>query len=127
MRVNNYLSVCMFQLNLELGCDSQREYLIETDEVLKQFEEAFQIIEKYQPDISLFPEVAYLQRYEKTYQKLSASRIIVAGSYYNGNINTTVIFSDGKKYEIPRKKNRGNAGKSLSIDRKGMDAYYCRH
>ena len=102
MRVNNYLSVCMFQLKLELGCDSKREYLIETDEVLKQLEEAFQIIEKYQPDISLFPEVAYSHRYEKTYKKLSASRIIVAGSYYNGNVNTTVIFSDGKKYEIPK-------------------------
>ena len=46
MRVNNYLSVCMFQLNLELACDSQREYLIETDEVLNQMEKAFQIIDK---------------------------------------------------------------------------------
>lgn len=102
MRMNNYLSVCMFQLNVELDCNSQYEYLIETNEVLKQVEAAFDIIKKYQPDIALFPEMTYLERYEKTYQKLSISRIIVAGSYYKDNINTTVIFSEGKKYEIAK-------------------------
>lgn len=102
MRVNNYLSVCMFQLKLQLDCNSQCEYLIETSEVLKQIETAFGIIKKYQPDVALFPEMAYLERYDKTYQELSVSRIIVAGSYYKGNVNTTVIFFEGKKYEVPK-------------------------
>lgn len=102
MRVNNYLSVCMFQLDTRLDCNSKCEYLIETSEVLKQIEKAFGIIEKYQPDIVLFPEMAYLPKYEKTYQALSISRIIVAGSYYKENINTTVIFSNGVKYEVPK-------------------------
>lgn len=103
MQMNNYLSVCMFQLNIDLDCNSQYEYLIETPEVLRQMEAAFGIIEKYQPDISLFPEMTYLARYEKTYQELSASRIIVAGSYYKDGINVTVIFSNGEKHEIPKR------------------------
>lgn len=102
MRVNNYLSVCMFQLKTHLDCNSKDEYLIEASEVFKQMEESFRIIEEYQPDISLFPEMAYLERYEEVYQKLSASKIIVAGSYYKGGINTTVIFLNGKKIEIPK-------------------------
>jgi len=102
MRVNNYLSVCMFQLKVQLDCNSQNEYLIETNEVLKQVETAFQIIENYKPDISLFPEMTYLERFDEIYQKLSISRIIIAGSYYKSGINTTVIFSDGVKHEIPK-------------------------
>lgn len=102
MRVNNYLSVCMFQLDMQLDCNSKYEYLIETTEVFKQIEKAFSIIEQYQPDIALFPEMAYVSRYEEMYQKLSISRIIVAGSYYKEGINTTVIFLDGVKHEIPK-------------------------
>lgn len=102
MRKNNYLAVCMFQLNVKLDCDSKNEYLIETKEVLKQIESAFGIIKKYQPDIAMFPEMTYLEKYEKTYQELSISRIIVAGSYYKNGINTTVIFSNGVKSEIPK-------------------------
>lgn len=102
MRMNNYLSVCMFQLNVQLDCNSKDEYIIETQEVLKQMESAFQTIEKLQPDIALFPEMTYLQSYEETYRKLSTSKIIVAGSYYKQGINTTVIFSNGEKHEIPK-------------------------
>ena len=102
MLVNNYLSVCMFQLNVHLDCNSKNEYLIETSEVFKQVESAFDIIKEYQPDISLFPEMTYLDRYEAMYQKLSTSKIIVAGSYYKEGINTTVIFVDGVKHEIPK-------------------------
>ena len=102
MRVNNYLSVCMFQLKLDLDCNSQDEYLIETSETLRQIEKAFQIIEKYKPDIALFPEEAYLEKFEKKYQELSISKIIVAGSYYKNGINTTVIFQDGVKYEMAK-------------------------
>ena len=100
--MNNYLSVCMFQLKVDLDCNSKFEYLIETEEVFRQMEEAFRIIEKYQPDISLFPEMMYLEKYEEMYQKLSLSKIIVAGSYYKEGINTTVVFLNGEKHEIPK-------------------------
>ncbi len=102
MRVNNYLSVCMFQLRVHLDCDSVNEYILETEELTKQMEKAFFIIKRFNPDISLFPEMTYLQRYEKTYQQLSKGKVIVAGSYYKGGINRTVVFEDGKKKEIPK-------------------------
>ena len=102
MRVDDYLSVCMFQLKVHLDCDSRSEYIIETEEVFKQMENAFKVIEELNPDICLFPEMTYLKKYEKEYQKLSASKIIVAGSYYKNGINTTVIFSDGKRHEIEK-------------------------
>lgn len=102
MRMNDYLSVCMFQLKVHLDCDSTNEFLIETEEFLKQMESAFRIIEEYKPDISLFPEITYMERYEKKYQELSMSRIIVAGSYYKDGINTTVVFANGEKRELPK-------------------------
>lgn len=102
MRVNDYLSVCMFQLKVDLDCDSRNEFLVETEDAIGQMESAFRIIEELKPDISLFPEITYMERYEEKYQELSISRIIVAGSYYKDGINTTVVFEDGKKREIPK-------------------------
>lgn len=60
IRVDDYLSVCMFQLKVNLDCNSVDEYIIETKEVNSQLEAAFSIIEKRKPDISLFPEMTYL-------------------------------------------------------------------
>ena len=50
----------MFQLKVNLDCNSVDEYIIETKEVNSQLEAAFSIIEKRKPDISLFPEMTYL-------------------------------------------------------------------
>lgn len=100
--MNNYLSVCMFQLKCLCDCDSEKEYLIETREIIEEIERAFDIILKYQPDIALFPEMTYLEKYEKKYEKASDSRIIVAGSYYKDGINTTVVFENGKKKEFSK-------------------------
>lgn len=102
MRMNDYLSVCMFQLKVHLDCDTTNEFLIETEEVLRQMESAFRIIEELKPGISLFPEMTYLERYEEKYQELSISRLIVAGSYYKDGINTTVVFENGKKHEFAK-------------------------
>ena len=100
--MNNYLSVCMFQLKIQCDCDSQNEFLLETDEVFKQFEKALGIISFCQSDIALFPEMTYLEKYESQYLKLSENRIIVAGSHYKNGINTTVVFENGQKREIPK-------------------------
>lgn len=100
--MNNYLSVCMFQLKVNLSCNSEFEYLIENEDVFRQVEKAFKIIQEYKPDISLFPEMTYIEKFDKRYKELSASRIIVAGSYYKKGINTTVVFYDGAKYEISK-------------------------
>ena len=102
MRVNNYLSVCMFQLKVDLDCDSKKEFLIESEENFKQIESALGIIEEYKPDVAMFPEMTYVEKLDKKYQELSKTRIIVAGSYYKDGINTTVVFSDGEKHEIAK-------------------------
>ncbi|MCI9178324.1 MAG: hypothetical protein HFJ28_07290 [Clostridia bacterium] len=102
MRVNNYLSVCMFQLKVDLDCNSREEYLIETKEVQGQLEVAFQKIEELRPDVALFPEMTYLVEYEQQYEKLSEGKIIVAGSYYQNGINTTVVFENGVKHKIAK-------------------------
>lgn len=100
--MNNYLSVCMFQLKVNLDCNSKEEYLVESEDFFKQLEKAFLIIDEHKPDITLFPEMTYSEKYDEKYHELSKSRIIVAGSYYEEGINTMVIFYDGIKHEIPK-------------------------
>lgn len=103
MRINNYLSVLMCQLNMKLDCNNRDEYLIETDSISKQVKKAFKIIQKKQPDITLFPEMAYMKKFEDMYKKYSANnKIIVAGSYYKNGINMTVVFQNGIKKEISK-------------------------
>lgn len=103
MRINNYLSVLMFQLNMTLDCNSCDEYLIETDSIDEQLQNAFKMMQSKQPDIALFPEMAYVSKFEETYKDFSKhNKIIVAGSYYKDGINMTVVFQDGEKYEIPK-------------------------
>lgn len=105
--MNNYLSVAMFQLSIQCDCDSQKEFMLETKEVIQQIEKAFFFISEHKADIALFPEMAYLKKFDKTYCSLSNGRIIVAGSYYKNGINTTVVFQDGKKFEIPKRYSSG--------------------
>lgn len=103
MRINDYLSVLMFQLKMTLDCNSKDEYLIETDSIDNQLQKAFEMMQSKQPDITLFPEMAYVSKFEENYKKFSEhNKIIVAGSYYKDGINRTVVFQDGEKYEIPK-------------------------
>lgn len=103
MRANNYLSVLMCQLNLTLDCNSTDEYLARTDSIDGQMQKAFNLMQSKQPDITMFPEIAYIQKFEETYTSFSqGDKIVVAGSYYKDGINRTVIFQNGKKQEIPK-------------------------
>lgn len=101
MRIDKYLSVWMFQLNMTLDCNSTDEYLIETDRMEEQLKKAFQMMQNNQADITLFPEMAYMTKSEETYQAFSKpNKIVVAGSYYKDGINRTVVFQNGTKFEI---------------------------
>lgn len=103
MRVNDYLSVLMCQLNMTLDCNSKDEYLVETESVYEQIGKAFKIMQDKQPDVTLFPEMAYVKAFEEEYKRFSKQgKIVAAGSYYEDGINKTVVFQDGKKYEIPK-------------------------
>lgn len=103
MRINDYLSVLMCQLNMVLDCNNRDEYLIETDNFYKQTDKAFKIMQEKQPDITLFPELSYLRNFDEKYCEFSKDgKIVVAGSYYENGINKTVVFQNGIKYEIPK-------------------------
>ena len=103
MRVNDYLSVLMCQLNIVLDCNNIDEYLVETEYTKEQMTKALYVIKNKQPDITLFPEISYDEKLEKTYRKFSKNdKIIVAGSYYKNGINNTVVFQNGVKHEIPK-------------------------
>lgn len=103
MQINNYLSVLMCQLDMELDCNAQDEYLIETGSIKEQINNATRIIEDKHPDITLFPEMAYIKEYEKIYKSLSKNgKIVVAGSHYEDGVNKTVVFQNERKYEIPK-------------------------
>lgn len=103
MRTNNYLSVCTFQLKVNLDCDSHNEFLIEDEDVKRQLEASFEIIRKRKPDISIFPEMTFMKKYDDVYKELSRGRIIVAGSYYKNGINTTVVYQHTLRFDIPKR------------------------
>jgi hypothetical protein len=113
----------MFQIKCLCDCDYENEYLIETKEVLEELERAFEIISKYQPDISLFPEMSYVEKYEKRYMEASKEKIIIAGSYYKNGINTTVVFENGKKKEILKRYASGAEPMARKISFMEVDAF----
>ena len=104
MLKNNYLSVMMFQLKLTIVCDSQKDSLVLTEEYFTQMKNSIEAIQKFLPDICVFPEMSYQEEYAKELAELSKSeRLIVFGSDYVGNINKTKVFFDGKLYEITKR------------------------
>ena len=104
MLKNNYLSVMMFQLKLTIVCDSQKDSLVLTEEYFTQMKNSIEAIQKFLPDICVFPEMSYQEEYAKELAELSkGERLIVFGSDYVGNINKTKVFFDGKLYEITKR------------------------
>lgn len=101
MLKNNYLSVMMFQLKLEIICTSQKDLLVLTDEYYTQMENSIDAIQKFKPDICIFPEMAYQEVYANKLKELSKNgKMIVYGSDYVGNTNKTKVFIDGNLCEI---------------------------
>lgn len=100
--MNHYLKVLGFQLSLTLACNQNQEFLMKTEEYKKQLETSLNIIKELEPNLIIYPEMSYDDNYEKTFLQLSKERIIVAGSIYRDKINTTIVFQDGIKREIPK-------------------------
>lgn len=91
-----FISVLMFQLSITEKSNTYDEYIIEDDNYKKQMDSSFECIEKFKPDIVVYPEMTYSDSYEDKLKQLSASRLIVAGSYYKNGINNTVVFLNGE-------------------------------
>ena len=100
--MNHYLKVLGFQLHLTLACNQTQEFLIKTEEYKQQIKTSLNIIKELDSNLIIYPEMSYDDNYEKIFRQLSKGKLIVAGSIYREKINTTIVFQDGLKKEIPK-------------------------
>ena len=103
MRQNNYIAVISFQLELNLACNSKKEYLIVDDKYYTQMEKSIELLNELNPDIAIFPEMSFNEKYENIMLKISKDTLIVFGSTYIDGDNYTVIYQKGRRYNIMKK------------------------
>ncbi len=102
--LSNYLSVSQFQLKLEILCDNKKDILVVSKEYYEQMERSIEIIKSLQPDISIFPEMAYQGKYDNIFKELSSNgKMIVFGSTYVDSVNKTKIFFDGELKDVVKR------------------------
>ena len=101
--MSNYVKVLGFQIKLELESNSEKEYIIKNKEYERQLEESWKVVKEKNPNIVIYPEMTYIDDNEKILRKLSKEKLIIAGSIYRDKRNTTIIFQDGEKIELPKK------------------------
>jgi len=102
-RKDDYISIVMFQLHLDLACNSKKEFLITTDDYINQMKNSIDIIHKLKPDIIVFPEMSYSNDFEDAMLEISKMSIVVYGSTYIDDHNTTIIFEGGIKREVVKR------------------------
>lgn len=105
---SKYIKVLGIQLKVDLDCNEQDEYLIETDHLYKQISKVKELINKKNPDIIALPEMCYIKDLDDYYLKISKNKLVIAGSIYQNGINYTVVFNNKNKYLI-RKYNASGA------------------
>lgn len=103
MLKNNYLAITSFQLKLDIICKKDHDLLIQNELYHSQMKKSIEIIKKLQPDIAIFPEMAFSQNYEKTIKELSKDKLIIFGSTYVGHINKTKIYQNCKLNEVTKR------------------------
>ena len=100
--MSDYIKVLGFQLALELKSDNIYEYLAPNDWYDEEMKLSLEIINELNPDIVIYPEMSYIDKYKNTFIELSKDKLIIAGSVYRGMINTTIVFQNGEMFEIPK-------------------------
>ena len=101
MRVNNYLSVLLFQLKFEITCTSEKDILVTNSDYFAQMEKCIELIKELSPDICIFPEMTFSPEYNEAFLNLSkGEKIIIFGSTYDGNSNFTKVYFDGNLKNI---------------------------
>lgn len=100
MRQDNYIAVINFQLELNLECNSKEEYLIADDRFFTQMEKSIDLIHELKPDIAIFPEMSFHEKYEKIMLDISMEVLVIYGSTYIDNKNYTIIYQGGKRYNV---------------------------
>lgn len=88
------LLIC--QMSVEQRRDLTREW-VNLSEVESQLTNSLGLIKQLKPNLVVMPETCYFPEYKERYRAASASRLIVAGSYYNDDgINQTHYFLNGE-------------------------------
>lgn len=121
--MQKYLKVMGFQLKLDLDSNYYQEYLIKTKEYINQLQKSLEMIKKQEPDLIIYPEMSYDDNFEKEFSKLSKNRLIIAGSTYRNKINTTIVFQNGVKKEIPKQFASGAEPMTRFIDKKQIEDF----
>lgn len=98
----DYLSVLCCQIELKLACDKSREFLIEDEIYYKQMNYILSFIKDRSPDIVVFPEMSYSEKFEKSLLKFSQNSLIVFGSIYENGKNETIVFFNQKKIKLEK-------------------------
>ena len=103
----DYFKILFAQIKLSLDYDSEKEFLVETDNYFDQMEEIINIISNNSYDVIIFPELSYHDKYNTFFLNNSINKIIVFGSVYMGNENFTVVYNNQKKYLVKKVFNSG--------------------
>ena len=61
--MSSYLKILGFQLVLELESNFQKEYVVKNKFYEKEMDHTFEIISEINPDIVIYPEFAYINKY----------------------------------------------------------------
>ncbi len=104
MLSTNFISVIVFQLKFEIICSSNKDSLVLNKNYYKQIDKCIEIIRNLNPDICVFPEMSYQERYDDIFKELSKDdKIIIFGSSYDNRINKTKIFNNANLVEVVKR------------------------
>lgn len=97
-----YFKILFAQMNLNLGYDSEKEFLIANEEYFKQMEMIMKKIKTNDYDVIVFPEMSYHEQYNNYFLNNSINKIVVYGSHYIGNKNYTIVYHNNKKFYVDK-------------------------
>ena len=97
-----YFRILLVQMNLKLGYDCEKEFLIDDEEYFRQMEFVMKKICKNDYDVIVFPEMSYHKEYDNYFSNNSKDKIIVYGSHYIGNENCTIVYHNNKKFCVSK-------------------------
>jgi len=103
----NFISVLMFQLEIEEESNTIDEYIVENENYAYQMNTSYGHIMDLNPDIVVYPEMCYINANYGKLRELSKNRLIIAGSLYECGINYTIVFYDGNMSKIIKRYSSG--------------------
>ena len=94
----------MIQAQIDVKVNSTSESTIFDDAWHSQFRYSIELMQKYKPNLVIYPETFYNDSYSKDIFKdlTQDDKLIVAGSIYYGSENNTICFYKGNKICIPK-------------------------